>query len=52
MRKCFFHRKGMTAVLAMLYMALFSTLALGFYASVTTAVQVARNEQRNTRTLL
>jgi hypothetical protein len=42
----------MTAVLAMLYMALFSTLALGFYASVTTAVQVARNEQRNTRTLL
>ena len=45
-------RRGITAVLAMMYMVLFSTLALGFYASVTTAVQVARNEQRNNRTLL
>src|SRR5438046_1997012 len=45
-------RRGITAMLAMLYMALFSTLALGFYASVTTAVQVASNEQQSTRALM
>src|SRR5437667_340214 len=28
-------RKGITAVMAMLYLTLFATLALGFYASVT-----------------
>ena len=44
-------RKGITAVLAMLYMALFSTLALGFYAAVTTSVQVASNEQSQTRAM-
>jgi hypothetical protein len=44
-------RRGITAVLAMLYMTLFGTLALGFYASVTTAVQVSKNEQRAARTL-
>src|SRR5688500_8545106 len=46
------NRRGITAVLAMLYMTLFSTLALGFYASVTTAVAVARNEQQTSRALL
>ncbi len=45
------NRAGITAVLAMLYMALFSTLALGFYASVTTSVQVAKNEQKLNRAL-
>lgn len=40
------HRQGMTAVLAMLYLVLFSTMALGFYASFNTAVQVVGNEQK------
>src|SRR2546430_2049730 len=44
-------RTGITAVLAMLYLALFSTLALGFYASVVTSVHVAGNEQRTARSL-
>ena len=45
-------RRGITSALAMLYLALFSTLALGFYACVTTAVQVAGNEQQTARALL
>ncbi len=39
-------RRGATAVLAMLYLMLFSTLALGFYAATTTAVQVSHNDER------
>src|SRR5215217_3531482 len=45
-------RRGITAVLAMLYMTLFATLALGFYASVTTSVAVAQNEQTTQRALM
>ena len=35
----------MTSVLAMLYLVLFSALAVGFYAVATTSVQVAANER-------
>ena len=52
MRKPHRHRRGITSALAMLYLALFSTLALGFYACVTTAVQVSSNEQQTSRALL
>src|SRR5688500_16071272 len=45
-------RRGITSALAMMYLALFSTLALGFYASVTTAVQVSSNEQQTGRALM
>src|SRR5205809_389468 len=40
-------RRGITSAMAMLYLTLFATLSLGFYASITTSVQVARNDQRN-----
>jgi hypothetical protein len=48
------HRRhrGIAAVLAMLYLVLFSVLSLGFYASVTTATQIAGNEQRIDRARL
>jgi hypothetical protein len=36
----------MASVLAMLYLVLFSVLAIGFYAGTTMATQVSRNEQR------
>ena len=39
-------RRGVASVLAMLYMVLFSALALGFYTSVTIAAQAAHNERR------
>lgn len=39
-------RRGMTAMLAMLFLVLFSALAVGFYAAVTTASQVSSNDQR------
>src|SRR5437667_1899440 len=45
-------RRGMTAVLAMLYLTLFSTLAVGFYAAVGTSVQMAHNEQDINRSWL
>ena len=38
--------------MAMLFMVIFSTLALGFYASTTMSVQVARNDQRTAKALL
>ena len=38
-------RRGMTSVLAMMYLMIFSTLALGFYATTTTASQVSHNER-------
>src|SRR4051812_23296836 len=38
-------RRGMAAVLAMIYLVLFATLAVGFYATVTISTQVARNER-------
>jgi len=39
-------------VLAMLYLVLFSCLAVGFYAAVTTAVQVSANETHGRRAML
>src|SRR4051794_40622433 len=37
--------RGVSSVLAMMYLSLFSALAVGFYASVNTAVQVSHNDQ-------
>jgi hypothetical protein len=39
-------RRGVTAVLAMLFLIVFGALALGFYAAVTTASQVSSNDER------
>src|SRR5688572_16542240 len=39
-------RRGVTAVLAMLYLTLMASLALGFYSASNTAVIVSTNEQR------
>lgn len=41
-------RRGVTAVLAMVYLALFSTLALGFYSAVTTSAQISNNDRKTT----
>src|SRR2546421_3021214 len=49
-RKC--ARSGMTAVLAMLYLPLMASLALGFYSASNTAVLVSTNEQRVERARL
>jgi len=38
--------RGMTAMLAMLFLVLFSTLAIGFYASTTTSSQMSTNDQQ------
>jgi type II secretory pathway component PulK len=43
--------RGITSLLAMLFVTLFAALAVGFYASVTTAVQVSYNDQRGTLAL-
>jgi hypothetical protein len=45
-------RRGMTSVLAMLYLVLFSTLAIGFYAATTTASHVTNNDERVARAFL
>lgn len=45
-------QRGMTSVLAMMYLILFSCLALGFYAHVTTAVQISSNETHAKRAML
>ena len=39
-------RRGITSLLAMLYLIVFAALALGFYAQSNTAVQVSNNERR------
>ncbi len=38
-------RRGIACVLAMLFLVLFSVLALGFYSSVTMSVQIAKNDR-------
>lgn len=43
---------GISSVLAMMYLVLFSTLAVGFFAAITTATQIAANEQRSARARL
>src|SRR6266487_3112604 len=45
-------RSGITAVLAMLYLTLMASLALGFYSASNTAVIVSDNEQKVERTRL
>ena len=45
-------RAGITSAMAMLYLTLFATLSLGFYASVTTSVQIAKNDLRTAKALL
>jgi hypothetical protein len=45
-------RSGVTAVLAMLYLTLMASLALGFYSASNTAVLVSTNEQRVERARL
>src|SRR3954469_20209699 len=45
-------RSGMTAVLAMLYLTLMASLALGFYSATNTAVQVSNNELKVERARL
>jgi hypothetical protein len=45
-------RRGVTAMLAMLYLVLFATMAVGFYTATNTAMQVASNDQRIARALL
>src|SRR5882724_4900296 len=45
-------RSGITAVLAMLYLTLMASLALGFYSASNTAVMVSDNEQKVERTRL
>ena len=39
------NRRGFASVMAMLYLVLFTTLALGFYTATTMSVQVAKNER-------
>jgi Tfp pilus assembly protein PilX len=51
MKKPYVRRKGITAVLAMLFLVLFSTLALAFYSTTTTAVALAKNDVKNSRAL-
>src|SRR5262245_53138548 len=46
------NRRGAAAMLAMLFLILFATLAVGFYASTDTAVQVSANDLRISRSLL
>lgn len=40
---------GMTSVLAMLFLVLFTTMAVGFYAATTTAMHVTANDERVSR---
>src|SRR5438309_2226196 len=44
-------RRGFAAVLAMLYLALFSVMALGLYSAATISTQVSYNDTRNMRSL-
>ena len=39
-------RRGIASLMAMLYLLIFSTLALGFYSAVTTAAQLAANDEK------
>ena len=39
-------RRGMAALIAMLYLVLFSVMAMGFYAAVTTTTQIAHSDQK------
>jgi hypothetical protein len=45
-------RRGISSVLAMIYLTLFGVLALGFYAQVNSSMMVARNEGAGKRAAL
>jgi hypothetical protein len=45
-------RRGLTSMLAMLYLVLFTTLAVGFYAATTTTVQLSSNEAHGRQAML
>src|ERR1051325_8327267 len=45
-RRRVYQRRGVASVLAMLYLIIFATLALGFYTAVTTSAQLAPNDDR------
>src|SRR5687768_12755297 len=45
-------RRGVTSMLAMMFLVLFGALALGFYASINASVQIANNQQHSTKALL
>src|SRR5437588_9236133 len=44
--KQFRRRRGFSAMLSMVFLTLFSTLAVGFYAATNVSVQVSTNDQR------
>src|SRR5678815_430288 len=44
-------RRGVTALLAMIFLVLFATLAVGFYASTTQTAVIATNEKNATISL-
>ncbi|HEV8606022.1 MAG TPA: hypothetical protein VGQ99_11675 [Tepidisphaeraceae bacterium] len=46
------HRRGVTSMLAMMYLVLFATLAVGFYASTNTSAIVSSNEQHRSNSLM
>jgi hypothetical protein len=45
-------RRGVAAILAMIYLCLFATLAIGFYSTITTAVQISKNEKQTGQALM
>ena len=45
-------RRGITSILAMIYLVLFAALAIGYYAQVGASVQISSNETRSRRALL
>ena len=45
-------RRGITSVIAMMFLVLIGTLALGFYTSVTTATALAKNDRRTAKALM
>src|SRR3954447_3559633 len=45
-------RRGVTALIAMIYLVLISSLALGFYAMTTTSSQLASNDEQTARAYL
>lgn len=45
-------RRGVTSLLAMLYLVIFGTLAIGFYASTNTQSQIVANDERVARAFM
>jgi len=51
MNRLISHRPGVTSVIAMMYLVLFASMAIGFYVSAGTAIEVSSNEQEQARSL-